>query len=198
MSLRWVSRALALAGVVFAILAVRLAGVARTELTRGDSARLQGDGAAAILHYRRAARAYVPGAPYGPRALDRLRELARESEEADDTEEALAAWRAVRGSILATRHLVVPYPRRLAEADRRIVALRGETPRPAPLGVPERPRLPWTILALLGWIAWTLGAFVFAQRAIDAEDRVRVGPARVWGTLVVIGFGCFVIGLTLA
>ncbi|MCZ7683353.1 MAG: hypothetical protein M5U28_33035 [Sandaracinaceae bacterium] len=56
----------------------------------------------------------------------------------------------------------------------------------------------WTLLLLAGWIAWTAGAFVFAQRAIDEEDRLRGREARIWGTVVVLGFGLFVIGMALA
>lgn len=53
-------------------------------------------------------------------------------------------------------------------------------------------------MALLGWLGWTLGAFAFAQRALDEEDRVVGAAARLWGTVVVLGFGVFVIGLALA
>jgi len=51
---------------------------------------------------------------------------------------------------------------------------------------------------LLGWLAWTGGAFAFAQRALDEEDRVQSKPARLWGTVIVVGFGLFVIGMALA
>ncbi len=206
MKRRWIriaSRALAGFGVVLAVLAVRVTSAAHTELRRGERLSSQGNKDAAILAFRRAARLYVPGNPYCSDAFDRLESIAREAERAGEQERALAAHRAIRGAVLSTRSFYVPHADRLERADRRIAELSATSPRErrahlARLRAPIRPHTGWILLLLIGWIAWTLGAFAFAQRAIDEEDRLIPRSARIWGTVVVVGFGLFVIGMALA
>ncbi|MBX3269438.1 MAG: hypothetical protein KF729_04215 [Sandaracinaceae bacterium] len=207
--LRLGARALAVLGVLVTILAVRAVGSARAELGRGDALREAGDLDAAILAYRRAARWYAPGNPYVPEALDRLAAIAEAAEAGGDRARALAAWRSVHGAIQSSRSFYVPHRDRLTAARDEIARLvaegapagRAESARRRTrerLDAPERPRVAYALLALAGWIAWTAGAFVFAQTAIDEEDRLLGRPARLWGTVVVAGFGTFVLGLALA
>ena len=198
--LRILARTLALAGVLLAVIAARVVSSSHGELARAERLMSRDDMDAAILGYRRAARLYAPGNPYSTRALDRLAEIATAAEAEHDTERALAAWRAIRGAILSARSVYVPHRDRLARANDAIAALTAASGRgrPASLDPPERPRVAWTLLALFGWLAWTGGAFVFAVRALDEEDRVIPAAARLWGTVVVLGFGSFVIGLALA
>ena len=202
-------RILALVGVVFAVIAVRAVVSSRSELQRGDLLRESGDLDAAMLAYRRAARWYAPANPYVPQALDRLELMANEAASAGDGERALLAWRAVRGSILSTRSFYTPHRTRLERAEQAIIEASAQAAAPrrraqtrqrlaAAMDAPNGPLLPWSLLLLFGWITWTGGAFVFAQRAIDEEDRVRPQAARLWGTVILVGFGLFVIGMTLA
>lgn len=208
-ALRLGARALAVIGALLAVLAVRAVTSSRSELSRGDAFRAAGDADAAILAYRRAARWYAPGNPYVPEALDRLAAVATEAEAAGDRARALAAWRSARGAIQSSRSVYVPHRDRLNASEEAIARLVGEVAPPgraeearretlAGLQAPERPRVGWSLLALLGWLAWTGAAFAFAQLALDEEDRVRGKPARLWGTVIVVGFGLFVIGLSLA
>jgi len=208
-ALRLGARVLAIVGVVLAVLAVRAVTAARSELTRGDSLREGEDVDGAIVAYRRAARWYAPGNPYVPAALDRLEAIAMQRAEIGDRERSLAAWRSIRGAILSTRSVYTPHAERLRRAEDAIARERGAA-APATeraqtraralreLRAPERPALGWTLVLLLGWLAWTGGAFAFAQRALDEEDRVQSKPARLWGTVIVVGFGLFVIGMALA
>lgn len=209
---RWLrlgARGLTVVGVLLAVLAVRVVSSARAELHRADQLRAQGDVDGAILIYRRAARWYAPGNPYCTEALDRLAEIAEEARANEEPERALLAHRAVRGAILSTRSAFVPHAERLERAETAIAELSGElapaarraeTQRSiaASMRAPERPHIGWTLLLLFGWLAWTGGAFAFATRALDAEDRVVPRQAQLWGTTVVVGFGLFVIGMALA
>lgn len=202
-ALRPAARGAAALGVLLAVLAVRVVTGSRAEFLRGESLEAHQDVDGAILAYRRAARLYAPGNPYAVEALDRLEAIAARAEAAGDEERALAAYRSMRGAILSARSVYVPHRARLARADERIAALtsgdedeRLETLRQ--LRAPRRPHVGWTILLLAGWIGWTVGAFAFARRAIDEEDRLVPGAARVWGTVIVLGFGLFVIGMALA
>ena len=207
--MRLSARLLVAVGVLLAVLAVRIVGASNAELARGDELRARDDVDAAILAYRRAARWYAPGNPSSTDALDRLAAIALAAHEAGDLETSLAAWRALRGAIRSTRSLWVPHPDRLSRAETQIAILmaeragpteRAETQRRArsQLELPPRPHLIWTVLLLAGWLAWTLGAFAFASWALDEEDRPRGRQAQLWGTVVVLGFGIFVIGMALA
>lgn len=202
------ARLLAVAGAVLLVLALRIVTGARAELMRGDRFRSAGDVDAAMIAYRRAAGWYLPGNPYATDALDRLIELA---EACEDPDCALAAWRSVHGAILSTRSLYIPHRTRLRRADRRIAelthaSLEGTIEQDPPtvseleaeLTTIEEPHLGYSLVALAGWIFWTLGAFLFAHRAIDEEDRILAQPARLWGTVILTGMGMFVLGLSLA
>ncbi len=203
--LRLLGRAVALLGVVLAVLSVRAVTSSRSHLQRGDALRDAGDLDGAILAYRRSARWYAPANPYVPEALDRLATLATEAEAQGEAERSLAAWRSVQGAILATRSFYTPHHDRLVRAEEALERGRAASGprvsvRPGAEASTEasRPHLIWTLVLLAGWIAWTGGAFAFAQRALDEEDRVVAAPARLWGSVVLIGFGLFVIGMALA
>jgi hypothetical protein len=200
-------RGAAVAGVLLAVLAVRVVSASHTELQRGIQALARGDEHGAILALRRSGRMHAPGNPYSADALSRLMGIGRAAEARADTAQALAAYRAVRGAILASRSIYVPHGELLEQADARIAALSAESRARggrteaivlAELRAPPRPSLGWTLLLLAGWIAWVVGAFAFAQRALDEEDRLVGRAARVWGTVMVVGFGSWVLGMALA
>jgi hypothetical protein len=207
--LRTAARGIAIVSVLLAVIAVRVVSGSRGEYLRGEQLLAAGDPDGAIIALRRAARWYTPGNPYCGRALDRLYAIGVSAERANDAPRALAAYRSIHGAIWSSRSFYVPHRERLERADRRIAELSArwvaqeDRPRARErflrdLSAPEQPQLGWSLLLLAGWIAWTAGAFVFARRAIDEEDRVLARPARLWGTIMVLGFGCFVIGMALA
>ncbi|MBX3248494.1 MAG: hypothetical protein KF901_15060 [Myxococcales bacterium] len=211
---RRAARVAGVVGILLAVVLVRVLVGAHGELRQGDALRAAGDVDAALVHYRRAAKWYAPGNPWSAAALDALRELAREAEDARRLQRALAAWRAVRGAILSTRSTYTPHADRLAEADERIAALMAAEPPPpidahkseeerraehlALLRDVPRPHPGWALLALLGFAAWVGAAFLFAARAIDAEDRFVPTAARRFGALFAVGVAAFVVGLGLA
>ncbi|MFW6051254.1 MAG: hypothetical protein ACODAU_08775 [Myxococcota bacterium] len=211
---RGVGRFLGIAGVAIAVLAVRVVVVSHQELERGEALRVEGDTDAAVVHYRRAARWYAPGNPYVVRALDALAQIGAAAERDGDLERALFAWRSVRASILATRSVYQPHEERLALAEERIAELMASADPPpvdagkgraelkaehlAMLKEHPRPHVGWTLLLLVGFVAWVGGAFAFASRAVDAEDRLIRREALRWAAVVVVGLVLWVAGMALA
>ncbi len=211
---RRVARGLAVFGSLLALLVVRVLVGAHGELTRADALRADDDLDAAIVHYRRAAKWYAPGNPWSTEALEALRQLAATAEADGETERALAAWRGVRGAILATRSFYVPHPERLAEADAHLADLMASLPPPpidadksrdqlraehlALLRDVPRPHVGWTLLALIGFSTWVSAAFLFASRAFDAHDRFVPAPAKRFAALFVLGAIAFSLGLRFA
>ncbi|HTE51476.1 MAG TPA: hypothetical protein VK698_11570 [Kofleriaceae bacterium] len=183
----------------------------RGALDDGDRAFAAGDHEEAIRWWRRAARWYVPLAPHVADAYDRLESIARAAEAKGDVATALAAWQGVRGSILATRSFYVPFEERLEPANRRIAALlarvEGGAPDPGQseaartawhydlLARDEAPDVGWTVLALVGFLAWIGGGALFAWRGISAEDRLVPRAATTAGLMVASGLVLWLLGL---
>lgn len=209
------ARTLGIAGVVVGVLVVRAVVASQGEVERARALMSEGEADAAIVHYRRAARWYVPASPYVREALDALADIAMEGERAGDRERALLAWRSIRASIMATRSFYVPHADRLAQADEHIAELMaaGEPP-PIDAGKSQvqlkeehhtllrnagrRPHIGWTVALLIGFFTWVGAAFVFASRAVDAEDHLVPREAWRWGGLVMAGLVLWVVGMALA
>jgi len=54
------------------------------------------------------------------------------------------------------------------------------------------------LMALLGFGLWVGGAFTFASRGIDEDDRLVRPLALRWGLVVLAGFLLFSLGLAFA
>jgi hypothetical protein len=212
--LRIAGKVLTVLGVILAVLAVRVVTSSEAELSRADELRRRGETEQAILHYRRAASWYAPGNPFVLDALSSLESIGNEAEDAGDVERALLAYRSIRGAILTARSTYTPHEDRLARANARIAALMAaEDPPPIDAGKTQavleaehlellertkRPNVLWSLVLVLGFAVWVSGAFAFATRAIDEEDRIVSGAARLWGTTIIVGFGLFFLGMAMA
>jgi hypothetical protein len=125
---RGLSSALVVAVVALAAMTYRAVSEGTPELALSDAAFNRGELADAVLHARRAATAYAPGAPHTRAALERLRAVAVGSEAVGDAQTARLAWGALRGAALETRHIGVPYEAELHEANSRLEHLAARTP----------------------------------------------------------------------
>ena len=203
-----------LSAVLLGAFAVRVVTSAAAELRAGDAYRVHGQLEAALVHYRRAARWYAPGSPYHVQALSKLGAIGAQAERDGDSELALSAYRAIRAAIMSTRSFYIPERARLVAADERIATLMAAQPAPpmdagksraqlraehlALLSEDPGPSVLWSIVLLIGFAAWVFGAFAFTMRAIDDEDRFIRREVLRWGAVIAIGFGLFVLGLSLA
>jgi len=206
-------RVLLMAACVLGLVSARVIWSARSELHEAEQLLALQDRDGAIVHLRRAARWYAPLSPYHARALALLWELGVEAERAADAAQALSAYRAVRGAILATRSTYVPERARLTAANERIASLMADEPPPgidagktrqqlrsehlALLTPIPGPNVLWTCVLLAGFVCWLVAAFAFSLRAIDDDDRWVPREARRWGGLCALGFGLFVLGMVL-
>jgi hypothetical protein len=212
--LRTSLRIAALAAIVFAVLVTRVMTSASEELRNADRRLAAGDIDGSIVHYRRAARWYAPGSPFHVQALAKLAALGARAERRGETDRALTAYRAIRSAIMSARSFYTPEPKRLGFADRKIAELMASLPPPpidagksreqlraehlALLESSRGPDILWTWVLLLGFMSWIAGAYAFTIRAIDDQDRLVWSEVRRWGAVIVIGFGLFVLGMTLA
>lgn len=202
--MRGVAQALALFAILAAIVAVRVVWSSRGEWRAAQAAA----GDDEIAHLGRAARLYAPGNPYSRRAVDKLAQIGR-----DDPERALAAWRELRSALLATRSFYTPRRALLDEANARIAELMadaelaaGSQPsrekarawHAARLAQDEAPSVAWTLVALLGLVAWVGCALGLLLRGVGEDDRLRLRAVLAWAAGVAVGLALFFVGLACA
>lgn len=210
----WRRKAVVILGVIgicLAVVATRAVWEGRAALADGDAAAEEGDLPRAIALWRRAARWYVPLAPHVGDAYDRLESIGAEAEERGDVSLALAAWRGVRGSILATRSFFTPHADRLEPANLRIANLmarsEGDAADPgkteaeraswhhALLARDEAPSVPWVLIALVGMALWIGGGVYFVFRGVTADDRMVGRAAATAGVMIAAGLFVWMLGL---
>lgn len=203
----WVRRlSYMLAVVALALLVMTLRAVREGDaaMAESDAAFHRGDLGLAILHARRAALAYAPGAPHTRAALGRLRAVAIGSEGAGDAATARLAWGAIRGAALGARHVTTPYAAELEEANGALARLAAplaegdpgarerasSRAREALRGVPGPTALSATIL-VLGAVLCAAGLFLIGARGFTREGRV-ISKGLVVGLVVfAVGAACW-------
>jgi hypothetical protein len=199
---------------LLAVLTVRVVTSAAAELAIADRALGEEDLDEAILHYRRAARWYAPGSPYHVTALERLAAIGAQARQQEDTGRALSAYRAIRAAIVSSRSFYTPESARLKTANGHIAELMASQRPPSTdagksseqrrgeylvlLEARSGPKPFWTWVLLIGFIAWVAAAYAFTVFAIDSQNRFIGREVKRWGTVIVVGFGLFVLGLALA
>lgn len=185
--------------VVFGLLAQRSIERGEREMLESDRAFDAGRLELAVLHARRAATAYVPGARHVTSAYERLRAVARGAERERNVALARSAWGSVRAAALESRHLWEPRPEALAEAEAELARLAGGAPGPAPRPSGSSPApLGGLVLgaaaALLGWGVWRGGAGRDGTGR-DAPSRPRVRLAALACVTGVIAWGVALLSL---
>jgi hypothetical protein len=204
---RW-GRWLMVAALALAVVAGRVLHDSWSSLRAGQAAQAAGpeQRAAAIRHYLRAARMYLPGSPFVNRALDHLQLIADRAGQAGDRQGEREALEAIRSALLGARSLYTPHADRLHAVNQRLAVIyaRIEDPAVAPgasfeereawhrqrLEVRPGPAVPATLAALVGMGLWLGAVVVFIRRGLDRTLRLE----RRWALGAAIGF---VIGLTL-
>jgi hypothetical protein len=190
---------------------------ARDELAQARALEASGQVAQAVEHYQWAARWYTPAASAPREALDALAALGGTAEASGDRAGALRAYRRLRGAVLATRHLWVPYDAHLAPTNLALSRLNAaqqmesggptiagrsmaelEADHLALLELDPMPSPGWSLLVVLSFLGWIGGGFVTIARGLDAEARL-VRPAFLrYGGLTALCFALWVLSLAYA
>ncbi|QQR91653.1 MAG: hypothetical protein IPJ88_08030 [Myxococcales bacterium] len=200
--------------IVLAVMVIRVTLAAHAEYEEAATLQKSGDLDSAIVHYRRAARWYLPLFSTPTRALDQLERIANTYKKSGDVHGALAARRSMRAAIMSSRSFYTPHGDYLERSNREIASLMASLP-PLPKDVAKSkaslrkdyfselehsrgPNTFWTLVLLLGFALWVGGAFVFFHRAFGPEQQLLKNEAVRWGGLVFVGIFCFVLGASLA
>jgi len=178
-ALQWI---LFVSSALVTLLTVRMLVDGREWLQRGMD-QLE-DGAAigeVESAFENAARSFVPGSPYPPRALWHLSIMARSAAMRGDSYESVHIWEVVRRSVLATRHVTQPNEDYLKLAETQIVRLRANTVdkdamASSPDGTIQRPDDPsvvFTLFLFAGLVLWVAASFGVCLSARNRESNTR-------------------------
>jgi hypothetical protein len=168
----------------------------------------------ALTSLRLAARWDAPFNVYADAAFVALERMAATAEAHADNARALAAYRAIHASAMATRSAFGADDEILQRIDAHIFALaqseaqasaeartQARNPdRDAYLAAlrPDRPRAIGILVAWFGFAAWVGGASVFLRRGVDAQGRLVKRVARQGALFVLLGWIAFALGLRIA
>jgi len=183
--------ALLLSLVVFAVAVARTLELGAAELDVSDRAFDAGELERAVRHARRAAALYVPSAAHVAAAHARLRAVALGAERARDLGVARSAWRALRASVLESRHVWQPHASELTEAEANLMRLEAAArlPRPSVMA-------PGAAGVLAGCFALGVLGFVGSVwRGLGASGRWAFQRARA--PIALLALGVLGFGLTL-
>jgi hypothetical protein len=191
LALRRATHVVALATVVLGLATARVLLAGEAEVAQSTAALEQGEPREAIVHARRAAGWYAPGAPHVGVAYTRLKALARAAEQRRRWDVALLAWQAIRSAALETRWVVIPHGADLALANQelaRIMAMpsadTGSATEPdarlaaeflAQLSRDTRPSLPWVVVLLSGFALGAAGLVLWARQMGQGAVTAPVG-----------------------
>ena len=144
---------------------------ARSEWEGGQRALKEGHASLAITYFRRSAAWHVPLSPYTARALEMLDFLAKREGRKGRSEAARVATRAQTAAKHSSRSISNRLP-----SD------------PSPL---------YSVLALAGWLVWSLAALRLVTRGLDADSQLNEEAPQAM-LAIVLGMAVFALGLALA
>jgi hypothetical protein len=192
--LLWSLAALLLFG---AVASARVVMDGEREIAASDAAFDANDLYGTIEHARRAASAYLPGAPHVERGYARLLAVARGAEATGRPELAMLAYQAQRAAVLESASAVQPFSARLEAANRNLARLASVKAAPEA----ERPeaaqrlfraaqsegagRAPWGALLAVSLLVAALGVAWFARAALRGSGRIEWLRGR-WGILTFV------------
>ncbi len=163
----------------------------REELTTARQCRDTGLSDAAIDHFARAARWYLPFSSTSYNAIEGLLDISRGFRAAGDNKTALRALREARGAILASRWFLTPHRDFLEQINRDIATLMAGESLPGGPGSDAEENLaqlqattlpnPWLSgLAGLLFLAWIPVTVIGATKSVTRDGRFAGRQGIVW------------------
>jgi hypothetical protein len=193
-----VALVIVLALVSFALATFRTLERGQAEMHESDAAFDRGELELALLHARRAALLYVPGARHVGSAYERLRAIATGAERAREPALAAGAWQAVRAAALETAHVWQPHGDELGEANHHLDRLLASPPGSTTFSdaPPKSARAAgWTFLLVVGFGGAVVGAVSTVWRGLRPSGEWAFGRARLPLALALLGVLCSVLAL---
>lgn len=183
------------------------------EHQKAEVAKAEGDLTAAITHYQRSIKWYLPGAFYVAKAAGGLWQVGMEAERKGDNEIALVAYQELRSAFYAARSFYTPGTEWIERCNQKIAALMAqweassakqkatlsiETLRQkhmAILSQKGRPDYFWSIVLELGFFGWVGAVAGFIMQVFQGKKGFVIRRAWGWGGLFLISYLLWIIGM---
>jgi len=206
---------LAIAAFILGSIYVKVYVGSMHEYRRAEQAYEAGDLDAALEHYEYAVQWYTPRNPWVRRSIESLWRMGTDAEDAGNVDRALAAYRALRGSLYAVRSFYAPYQEWIPRCNEKIASLSAgkiaqtEAGKDRPfeeiraeslelLKKDHAPDVGWAILAEIGFFGWVGSAIGFIFRAYRDAGRLSGRAAIRWGLAIIAFYALWTLGLSRA
>ena len=196
------------------LLSLKISYASRQELQRGDDAAQRDAYQAAIMHYERAIKWYMPWSTSVQQAVEHLWEVGTAAEQRSEWTVALEAYRSLRASLYAVQSFYQPYPEWISKSEAKIARLMAQTSGAGPAADDQiaphtarftkmlqrdtTPHRGWSLLAVGGFLGWVGGTIGFLWRVFPTGQIQRWQSAVGWGSAVLLAFTVWIIGLLFA
>src|SRR5215813_12205742 len=186
---------------------------AKQEFVYGEQAFTHGEYEAAITHYERTIKWYIPLSTAVQRAVERLWQLGTEAEARGNWRLALEAYQTLRSSLYAVQSFYIPYQSWIPKSEARIAPLlaktkAGEEPNEDQLAQNTArfamqlqrhvgPHLGWSILLEIGFLGWVGATVCLIWYVVDEAGNFVRRQGLLWGSLIAIFFALWLIGMRL-
>jgi len=206
-----VLRVLSLVGMFVAMLYAKTAYNARQDFALGEEAYTHGQYKNAITHYERAIKWYTPFSKTVRLAVERLWQLGIEAETREDWHLALEAYQSLRASLYAVQSFYVPYQSWIPKSEARLAPLLAKTKTGTEQQEDKRaqdtarfamqlqrhvgPHLGWSILVEIGFLGWIGATVCLIWYVVDEQGNFARRQGLLWGSLLVIFFALWLIGM---
>ena len=181
------------------------------EVALGNVAYKKGEFGVAIRHYERAIKWHVPWSKASRFVIERLWQIGMIAEEREDMKLALAAYRAIRGSLYAARSLYIPHSDWILKSETKIANLMAKVnaltagdqnpPRhdakyfKESLQRDKGPHRGWSIVTEIGFIGWISAAIGLIWYIRDKDGIWSWRQGLIWGSGIFIFFIAWLIGM---
>lgn len=166
----------------------------------------------AVPHFERAIQWYLPLSGMADEAAAGLWRIGESREQEGHLEDALAAFRLLRGAFYSARSFYTPGTQWIDRANEKIATLMARLPPAAPaeaaqsfdqrkrealrvLTQDKSPHAEWAFLAVAGFFGWVAAAFLFIFRAITPDGRWQPRPALTWVFVFALFYGAWLVGM---
>lgn len=183
------------------------------EYQRAETSRAKGDFTAAITHYQRSIKWYLPGAFYVTKAAEGLWKIGEEAQEKGEREMALTAYQELRSSFYAARSFYTPGREWIERCNEKIATLMAqweatsserkeraslEELRQRHLAIltqKDRPDYFWSIVLEIGFFGWVGATVGFIMQVFQGEKGSVAKRALAWGALFLVSYFFWIVGM---
>lgn len=200
----------------FSLIVLKVFISSRSEYQRAEAAIAKADPLTALTHYERAILWYLPIGGYVEPSASAIWQIATDLESQGEKKDALNAYRSLRSAFIAARSFYTPGLDWIARSEEKIAVLMAaetvyseadrkkslEQKTAEALAILRRPMKPntfWSIMVVVGFLGWASGTLMFIWKAFrEGTTKIRLKPGILWGSVVVVFYALWIIGMTKA